>query len=156
MTPELATELLKPNYDNTDFSKGTVQIPLRHDVRGLTLWQLGCIIYELLHGFAPWEEPDPDPDIGRLSEWPRGRSAAQQARRMRKIRERRQRVIREELPVSEDLSQDCVDMLRAMFTKDPEERPKLQELLSMPWFGQSSYWVEMDTLEVRRQAASTR
>ncbi|OJI89468.1 hypothetical protein ASPTUDRAFT_181367 [Aspergillus tubingensis CBS 134.48] len=156
MTPELATELLKPNYDNTDFSKGTVQIPLRHDVRGLTLWQLGCIIYELLHGFAPWEEPNPDPDIGRLSEWPRGRSAAQQAQRMRKIRERRQRVIREELPVSEDLSQDCVDMLRAMFTKDPEERPKLQELLSMPWFGQSSYWVEMDTLEIRRQAASTR
>ena len=153
MTPELATELLKPNYDNTDFSKGTVQIPLRHDVRGLTLWQLGCIIYELLHGFAPWEEPNPDPDIGRLSEWPRGRSAAQQAQRMRKIRERRQRVIREELPVSEDLSQDCVDMLRVMFTKDPEERPKLQELLSMPWFGQTSYWEEWMAQERRRKAA---
>ncbi|GKZ70604.1 hypothetical protein AnigIFM60653_006582 [Aspergillus niger] len=153
MTPELATELLKPEYNNTKFRSRTVQIPLRHDVRCLTLWQLGCIFYELLHGFAPWEEPNPDPDIGRLVDWTRGQGAAQQARRARKIRQRRRRIIREELPVSDELSQDCVDMLRVMFTKDPEERPKLQELLSMPWFGQASYREEWMAQERRRKAA---
>lgn len=63
--------------------------------------------------------------------------------------ERRDRVINEELPIDENLSQDCVDVLRAMFTKDPEKRPTLHGLASFPWF--QGHW--MNEGAFRRPAA---
>ncbi len=36
--------------------------------------------------------------------------------------------------VDQQLSQDCVDVLEAMFRKDHETRPTLEELVTFPWF----------------------
>ncbi|GKZ39115.1 hypothetical protein AbraIFM66950_011900 [Aspergillus brasiliensis] len=153
MTPELAMELLKPEHNNVGLGSDTTLIPFRHDVRHLTIWQLGCIIYEVLHGFAPWEDPHWDPTIERIVRWNKGSNAAERARRMRKLRQRRMRIINEELPISAKLSQDCMDMLRVMLAKYRKKRPKLYEVLSLRWFGQHSFREGREISKKRRAVA---
>lgn len=106
---------------------------LPHDTRVLNLWKFGVLIYELLHGYSPWEEPEWDGRIGGLRK--RAKNLQRSGRMSeRKVRERRDRTINEELPIDENLSQDCVDVLRAMLTKDIERRPTLHQLVSFRGF----------------------
>lgn len=137
MTPELAIEFTKAHWIRESArTSWSIHVDLPHDIRRLTCWQLAAIIYELLHGFAPWEEKEWNERIEGIVNY---RDGAHQAPRLRKVRERRGRIINEDLPIDEYLSQDCVDALQMMFVKDPEKRPTLEEMASFTWFGQWSY-----------------
>ncbi|KAL2011396.1 hypothetical protein VTN00DRAFT_4114 [Thermoascus crustaceus] len=141
MTPEIAIELKKRYWERKLRSNPqkwqTLYLP--YGTRVLNLWKFGVLIYELLHGYSPWEEPEWDGRIGGLHKWTKN---LQRSGRMseRKVRERRDRIINEELPIDENLSQDCVDVLRAMLTKNIEKRPTLRQLASFPWF--QGHWVD--------------
>ncbi|PYI00675.1 kinase-like protein [Aspergillus sclerotiicarbonarius CBS 121057] len=138
MTPELAVEFTKSHWltESERTSSWTVRVDLPHDIRRLTRWQLAAITYELLHGFAPWEEKEWNEQIGGIVNY---MDNAVPSPRVRKVLERRGRIINMELPIDEKLSQDCVDALRMMFVKDPQKRPILEEMASFNWFGQWSY-----------------
>ncbi|RAK95238.1 Protein kinase domain-containing protein [Aspergillus ibericus CBS 121593] len=138
MTPELALESTKSHWarESVHSPGWPTRVDLPHDVRRLTRWQLAAITYELLHGFVPWEEKEWDERIGGIVNYLDG---AEPFLRMRKVQERRSRIINKDLPIDENLSQDCVDALRMMFVKDPQQRPTLEEMASFTWFGQWSY-----------------
>lgn len=137
LTPEIALELSKPDLKDQDRHRIQVDIPIPHDTRIAHLWRIGALTYEMLHGYAPWESPDWEPALGKVDE-----SRSTDAH-WKEVYERRDRIINEELPVREDLSQDCVDMLRMMLHKQPMERATLEELCSVPWFGQWAYQDDM-------------
>lgn len=108
------------------------------DVRDDPLWRIGVIMFELLHGYAPWDSPYPnDPDlVFSLVEMSEDDAERHEAHRD----DRRRRMINEPLPISEEtpLTQDCVDVLNAVLANDPNDRPSIEELASFPWF-QGSY-----------------
>lgn len=91
----------------------------------------------MLHGYAPWESADWESKLGKVDE-----SRPTDAH-WKEVYERRERIINEELPVREDLSQDCVDLLKMMLHKQPMKRATLEELCSVPWFGQWAYQDDM-------------
>lgn len=133
--PELCQRLLDDDPDAG--AKGQIDIPVR-DVRDEPLWKLGVIMFELLHGYSPWDSPDPaEPELFfanfTLDSGERTRYRAHRD-------DRRRRMINEPLPISDTIpmTQDCVDVLRAMLANDPEDRPSVEELASFPWF-QGSY-----------------
>lgn len=102
-----------------------------HDLRQGMLWKFGVLIYVLLHGYAPWERPEFDEELGNLTH----DFNPSTKKRAYYQAERRERILDEELPIREDLSQDCVDMLRMMLAKNIEDRPMSpMELAGMPWF----------------------
>jgi serine/threonine protein kinase len=141
IAPELVDKLSREDRDDelAELS-GEQHVSLSHDVRVEHLWKFGVLIYDLLHGYSPWETPEWHPDLGGLRNWtqmPRGYSDKDPREDLLK---RRDRIVNEELPIDEHLSQDCVDVLRAMFTKDPQKRPTLRELCSFPWF--QGQWVD--------------
>jgi serine/threonine protein kinase len=88
------------------------------------------MIYGILHGFWPWNEPPkdggPHPDLlsSRVFTDPQ------------QVLNRRNRILNAPLPIDENLPQDCKDVLQAMFSKNPEDRPTLAELEGYPWFSQ--------------------
>jgi serine/threonine protein kinase len=150
LSPEIAIELLKPQLRNEvrKDTNGYVKVKCRRDTRQASLWKYAVEVFCLLHGHAPWEDPEYNPDIGtignfacktvgdHLEELP---ELYDQGPRWDAAYARRKRMINEELAVREDLSQDCVDVLRTMLERDPEQRPRLSELVSFPWFGQWAY-----------------
>ena len=141
ITPELCQLLLDQHPDAGgpgDQYNYTVA-----DVGTEPLWRLGVIMFELLHGYSPWDSPDPDArglandshtlDLAEMQEWRAHRD------------DRRRRMINEPLPLAEliprtqtHMTQDCADVLRAMLANDPTDRPSVEELASFPWF-QGSY-----------------
>lgn len=133
LTPEIALELAKPEWKHQDREQIQVDIPIPYDARIAHLWRIGALTYEMLHGYAPWESPEYYHELGRV-DWDRENAA-----QWEEVDDRRDRIINEELPIREDLSQDCVDMLRMMLHKQPMERATLEELCSVPWFGQWAY-----------------
>ncbi|PLB38021.1 Protein kinase domain-containing protein [Aspergillus candidus] len=136
LTPEQAMEHTKlfdgVRYDQIPTFNFDCKLP--HDARRFHLWHLVCIFYEVLHGYAAWENRAWNPNLSRegneLRKFYRTTAGIDEALA------RRDRLINEDLPIREDLSQDCADMLRMTFEKDPPLRPTLTEMEAMPWFGQ--------------------
>ncbi|KAH3304146.1 hypothetical protein KXW39_000777 [Aspergillus fumigatus] len=150
LSPEVAIELLKPQWRlhvrNT--TRGIAQVKCRNDTRQTSLWNYAVEVFCLLHGYAPWEDPEWDDEIRTIGEfacrlingrWQEPPELYDEGPRWDAAYARRKRMINEELAVREDLSQDCVDALRTMLQRDPKQRPRLSELISFPWFGQWAY-----------------
>lgn len=137
LTPEVALELSKPYWKNHDRNNVQTDVSISHDTRNAHLWRLAALTYEMLHGYAPWETPEWDRSLGRIDDPDRNDAQWQAAY------ERRDRVINEELPFDENLSQDCVDALQMMLQKKPWDRATLEEMCAMPWFGQWAYRADM-------------
>lgn len=141
ITPELAVELSKQRWRQIDRNENQVDVYLPHKAPAAHLWRFAALTYDMLHGFGPWESPEWNPNLGHVDWYSRTDA------RWDMVYERRDRVINEELPVDEGLSQDCVDALRMMLAKEPTERATLAETCSLPWFDQYAY--HTDTLFVR-------
>ncbi|KAI9721256.1 MAG: hypothetical protein M1812_002417 [Candelaria pacifica] len=47
---------------------------------------------------------------------------------------RNEKIVNEPLPVREDLDQDLVDVIHALFIKDPSLRCDVRDLVTFPWF----------------------
>lgn len=153
ISPELALELTKPEYSG-NFRHIDCYLP--HDIREVCQWHFGVLTYLLTHGYAPWETPEWDPAVGYVFNWDSGHRGVnspkpqsrvrltpeERERREQEMQDRRARIINEELPIDENLSQDCVDALRVMLAKNPEDRGNFEELASMPWF--QGHWVDRD------------
>lgn len=127
MSPELAVYQAAACQGTEDSWPAWVAFP--HDVRHRVLWKLGVILYGMLHGFWPWDNP------------PRGGHdedllAYDGDTKNRRVNERRKRIVNRPLPIDENLSQSCKDVLRAMFNKNPANRPSLAALQTLPWFRQ--------------------
>ncbi|OJJ37399.1 hypothetical protein ASPWEDRAFT_26792 [Aspergillus wentii DTO 134E9] len=122
MMPELAAQFMKMDWRRRQRTD-TLRPILPHDTRVVELWKFAATTYEILHGFAPWEDPVWDPAIGGDE-------------RLIAVGKRRSRMITEEMPVDENLSQDCVDALRIMLARETQQRPKIDDVTSLTWFGQ--------------------
>lgn len=55
-------------------------------------------------------------------------------RAQRYLKIRNDKVVNAPLPVREDLDQDLVDVLQALFVKDPLLRCDVRDLVTFPWF----------------------
>ncbi|KAL1987350.1 hypothetical protein VTN96DRAFT_4066 [Rasamsonia emersonii] len=151
VSPELAIEMYKQPWCDRWRRGKQCMVYLPHDARVEDQWKFSCIVFELLHGYAPWEESDWDNDTGGIRQC---RSfllnrhghydEARIDRAIEKVWLRRNRVVNYEFPIDEALSQDCVDVLRAMLNRNPARRPDpragMQELSSFPWF--QGRWVD--------------
>ncbi|KAJ5946935.1 hypothetical protein N7454_003774 [Penicillium verhagenii] len=125
--PEFAEILFRPENRERDLGK-EVWIEWKTDVRQITLWKFGVILYGLLHGFWPWDNPPSGGHEMDLLDYHGGEN--------QRVYDRRLRIMWDDLPIREDLSQDCKDVLRHLFQKDPAKRPSLETLASYPWFMQ--------------------
>lgn len=72
------------------------------------VWQVGCVVHELLCACLPFETPDKDLTAALIlwadiTAWP------------------------------DSLSPECIDFMKACLTKDPAARPSAQQLLAHPW-----------------------
>lgn len=141
ITPEMAIELTKDDWRRLELRPGREQVDmyLPHNAAIDDFWRLSCTIFNVLHGHAPWQSPDwyshvPLPGYGSVE------NVEGEYEKM--IFERRHRVINEEPPINENLSQDCVDALRMMLKKEPLERPSPLEMCAMPWFNQYAPYTE--------------
>ncbi|KAJ5370641.1 uncharacterized protein N7496_006733 [Penicillium cataractarum] len=123
LSPELAQQI------TTRFGM-SVYADVTHDLRHEVMWKFATIIYGILHGFWPWNEPPKNGDAHPELLDARVFTDPQQ------ILPRRYRIINDPLPIDENLPQDCKDVLQAMFSKNPEDRPTLAELEGYPWFSQ--------------------
>lgn len=161
MAPELAIELSKDYWrkkeEGNENPWGQVDVLLPHDPRVCMIWKFGVLIYDLLHGYSPWEDAD-DLEVVPIRSYPLSRPSVNPNERddsapppadkvptREDILQRRHRIINNELPIDENLSQDCVDVLRAMLDKDPRDRPTLQALCTYPWF--QGQWVDAGPLQ---------
>ncbi|KAI9837325.1 MAG: hypothetical protein M1819_000399 [Sarea resinae] len=134
LTPEMCRGL----YDRFEWKDDlrTIQVPLKAPfitVRHAQLWRFAVMVYQLLHGYVPWDSPDPD--LWSYSD-PLGHyNYNHWGSEDRKVRNaRRERMLNEPLHVREDLSQDCADVLQAMLAIEPNDRPIINEIASFPWF----------------------
>lgn len=157
MSPELAIEMSKDYWLAQEAADNPqIEVFLPHDTRVCMLWKFGVLIYDLLHGYSPWEDAD-DLEVVPLRTHPLTIGTAEldnselfdkdpahkpedKVPSRADILARRHRIINSELPIDEHLSQDCVDVLRAMFQKNPNDRPTLEELCTFPWF--QGWWVD--------------
>lgn len=146
LPPEIAIELNHARaYDLDNLSyEGQIGAFYPHDVRKQITWKLGVLIYDLLHGYSPWELPEYDPNIGDVKD----NRFPLNAGRVIDRAERRERIIHEELPISEELSQDCVDVIRTLLARDIDDRQTLLEVASMPWF--QGHWADWPSDVFRR------
>lgn len=127
MLPELAEVLLRPENRKRDLRRN-MWVKLESDVRRITLWKYGVIVYGLLHGHWPWDSPPVGAYLTNLLDY-RGEEN-------QRVYYRRVRMMYNELPIREDLSQDCKDVLRHLLHRDPAKRPSLATLVTYPWFSQ--------------------
>ncbi|KAK2767048.1 hypothetical protein FQN54_006366 [Arachnomyces sp. PD_36] len=158
MSPELAIEMSKDYWrqkeEATDVTFLQVDVLLPHDSRHAMIWKFGVLIYDLLHGYSPWEDSD-DLEVVPLRTHPltkasmypgyfpsdmTGPGPKDRVPSRQDILDRRHRIINKELQIAEHLTQDCVDVLRSMLDKDPTKRPSLRDLCSYPWF--QGHWVD--------------
>lgn len=133
--PEMCRALLYQQYTGEHSPVETQEMALDYDQRDETLWKLGVVMYNLLHGYSPWE--DPDLAAPPIDFWPFEMSSPSVRRHRHARNERRDKILNDPLPIAEDLglTQDCVDVLTALLgPKDPAERPNLHQLVQFPWF----------------------
>lgn len=83
-------------------------------------------LYEILHGFWPWDNPPTGGHRQDLLPF-NGRSNNQ------RVSQRRDDIMSMKLPIDESLSQDCADVLQALLNKRPADRPSLAELETFPY-----------------------
>ncbi|KZN88158.1 Fatty acyl-CoA synthetase and RNA processing-associated kinase [Penicillium chrysogenum] len=137
MMPERAIELEK--YDtwrdpcHDDVTLEEIYLPI--DQRDICLWKYSTIVYGFLHGFWPWDEPEPVP---KSLNWHGRYYGPYNDPFYPVVKRRRKRMINEDVPISESLSQDCRDVLQATLSREKSERPSLEELSSFPWFSRWS------------------
>ena len=78
---------------------------------GLDVWALGCILYRLIHGYAPFD-------------------GSTKAHIM-------ERIINNECEicpnVEKEVSDECIDLIQRMLTKDPKERITMLEVSNHLW-----------------------
>lgn len=138
MSPELAVEYMK--YDQAWEAQAPHQVPqvdvmvptrvfMPSDSRQTALWKYSTIVYGLLHGYWPWEKRE----SGAL-DWCKQYRGTFTDPCYPIIKNRRKRMINEDITVDESLTQDCRDMLQAALSRDPRDRPSLQEMSTFPWF----------------------
>ncbi|KAJ5841670.1 hypothetical protein N7534_011500 [Penicillium rubens] len=137
MMPERAIELEKydtwrdPCHDDVTIEE--IYLPI--DQRDICLWKYSTIVYGFLHGFWPWDEPEPVP---KSLNWHGRYYGPYNDPFYPVVKRRRKRMINEDVPISESLSQDCRDVLQATLSREKSERPSLEELSSFPWFSRWS------------------
>lgn len=144
-SPEVALRLLAGTDPTPTTSCKTIDVEYVHDMRGEQLWKFGALIYDLLHGYAPWEVPTLDPKVGALRDI-HDLEATDDIRSY--IRSRRHRMFIDDLAIDNRLSQDCTDVLRILLARKLEDRPKLEQIAAFPWF--QGHWVDYPLETFRR------
>lgn len=87
------------------------------------IWSAGVILYNLITGDFPFMEKWPPPPGRDINWWQNGVKKAIVTESHR-----------HHPNLSNSVSQDCVDLMRAMLNKDPRSRPDAAECLMHDWF----------------------
>ncbi|KAI9701245.1 MAG: hypothetical protein M1836_001914 [Candelina mexicana] len=138
-----------PEYVNSELApKDRMDNPI-WDIRRNDLWGYGTCLYEVLHGAMPWKHTNlenyDDEDFIMVSKMPPALHKSEpiemqkkKTKMWKKARRhlglRNDKLVNEPLPVREDLDQDLVDVLHALFIKDPLLRCNVRDLVTFPWF----------------------
>ncbi|OJJ51072.1 hypothetical protein ASPZODRAFT_314313 [Penicilliopsis zonata CBS 506.65] len=149
MLPEMAIEFSKPEIIAAYKTERQHRVHVKSHGSMMDLWRSSCIAFMLAHGHAPWENPEWNAHLARV--WRTHESTGLQDgenyrdfwnARIEERNARRDRIINEECPMAEHLSQDCIDAFRVMLARDPSQRPNVAELETFPWF--QSSWMDQD------------
>ncbi|KAF3483390.1 protein kinase domain-containing protein [Arthroderma uncinatum] len=146
VNPEIALAFATSGISNPRDTLDDRMLVLDHDIRVQNLWKFGVLVYDLLHGYSPWETPERHPhqaEIKELHDW-----SYDDDEKYIYLYDRRVRIMNEELPIDERLSQDCVDALRHLLARDICDRMKLADLQNLPWF--QGHWVDHHPSELAR------
>ncbi|CAG8925555.1 unnamed protein product [Penicillium salamii] len=139
MRPEMAVELMKHEQRWQD-DEGSARrdangialepdyVYLPTDKRQVSLWKYSAIVYGFMHGYWPWERREV------CEKWHGNFSARYEDPKYTMVKNRRKRMINEDIATHETLSQDCQDVLQAALARNPEDRPDIQEMASFPWY----------------------
>lgn len=81
----------------------------------MDIWALGCILYRLIHGYAPFD-------------------GSTKAHIM-------ERIIKNEImicpKIEKEVTKECIDLIKRMLTKDPKERINMLEVVNHAWLRSS-------------------
>ena len=82
---------------------------------GLDVWALGCILYRLIHGYAPFD----------------GSTKAHIV----------ERIIHNECQINpkveKEVTAECIDLIKRMLTKDPKDRINMLDVSNHAWLKNS-------------------
>jgi serine/threonine protein kinase len=89
----------------------------------IDVWALGILLYEMVHGDAPYGEDTPI------------------AEKMDYIKKNK------EFEYDENLSVDLLDLIKAILVPDPEKRMSLKKVFNHPWMKnfEQNYGIDIDS-----------
>lgn len=98
-----------PDYLSPEMINGTEQ------TEKLDIWTMGILMFELLHGKAPF-------------------SLNKKFSPRNKLQEIQRDILRGEISFAREISEEAQEIIRAMMDPDPQMRPSAYELLTFPFF----------------------
>ncbi|KAM5444267.1 hypothetical protein MferCBS31731_000784 [Microsporum ferrugineum] len=146
VNPEIALAFATTDLKEPMKTVSDSMVSLDHDIRVQYLWKFGVLVYDLLHGYSPWETPERQPNLGDIKTLYAWQDDDEE--KFHYLYDRRLRIMNEELPIDERLSQDCVDALRHLLARDESNRMEMEELQRLPWF--QGHWVDHPSSELKR------
>ncbi|KAI9794108.1 MAG: hypothetical protein M1833_000473 [Piccolia ochrophora] len=108
---------------------GNTALPLERSHLVDQNWRTAVLMFDLLHGYAPWEDP-----AGRGDFWVQEYAINMTKEGFEHRTDRRKRMLRDPVAISDIFSQDAVDALQCQLGREEFERPSMRELHSFPWF----------------------
>ena len=119
--PYVAPEVVAGSYDGQFHDRGSTRVAYRPD--RVDIWSCGVVLFVLLVGNTPWDEPTPQ--SWEFQEYIRGKGRSQDE-------------------LWRQLPPDTLSLLRGIMKVDPSTRWTFQEVRRHPWFTRANPYTSAD------------